>query len=88
MSSPMKRYGLLPLACSVGLLAGCMDTIPQSGPDGDNVATRAASTTTATKSSLDLPYALVDVDSAKLALLRTSLVAGRPSISAAPTVRT
>lgn len=74
MSSPMKRYGLLPLACSVGLLAGCMDAIPQSGPDGDNVATRAASTTTATKSSLDLPYALVDIDSTKLVLLRTSSV--------------
>ena len=72
MNSTMKRYALLPLACSVGLLGGCMDAIPQNGPDGDNVASRAASTTVASKSSVDLPYALVNIDSTKLALLRTS----------------
>ncbi len=58
----------------MGLLSGCMDTIPQNGPDGDNVATRAASKTAATQSSLDLPYALVEIDSTRLALLRTSSV--------------
>lgn len=71
MNLGMKRYAILPLACSVGLLSGCMDAIPQNGPDGDNVATRAVSKTVAAKSSVDLPYALVEIDSNKLALLRS-----------------
>ncbi len=76
MYAALQRYSLLPLACSVALLSGCMDTIPQSGPSGDNVASSAASTAVATKSSSDLPYALVQIDSSKLALLRTSTTLG------------
>ena len=87
MNSLMKRYALLPLACSVGLLSGCMDSIPQSGPDGDNVASRAATTTTAIKSSSDMPYALVQLDSTRLALLRTSSVPGTFHFTASATER-
>ena len=72
MLSLLARYSFAPIACSACLLAGCTDTIPHDGPDGDRVATHASATMTAQKPGTDLPYSLVEIDSSKLRVLRNS----------------
>ena len=71
MYTPLTKLALLPLICSVGLLSGCADFIPQNGPDGSRVSGQAATKSVAANSSTDLPYTLVEVDSSKLAVLKS-----------------
>ena len=67
------RYSIFPLVCGVSLLSGCAGFIPQSGPDGNRVSGQAAVHSPMTNSSTDLPYTLVNVDSARLAALRSTI---------------
>jgi polysaccharide biosynthesis/export protein len=83
----LKRHALASIVCSAGLLAGCADTIPQDGPDGSRVVTRASTTTTAQKPQTDLPYSLVQIDTSKLLQLRATEARGSLAVSVPPAGR-
>ena len=69
--APLRRK-CIPLLCSAALLSGCMSSIPQDGPSGEDVAKRAVSTMVATRSTRDLPYSFIPVTSSTLTFLHTA----------------
>ena len=71
MFTPLARYSVVPMICSIGLVSGCANYLPQSGPDGSAVSGQASTKSVAASASADLPYTLVEIDSAKLAVLKT-----------------